>query len=114
VNDSQTEGIVLIGEIGGSVQEDAAAFIRESGIQKPVVSFIAGLTQPPGRCMGYAEAVISGEKGTATDKIEALRAAGVTVCGSPVQKGATMLSLPRMSHDYHKLSFVGVEKLIHF
>jgi len=90
--DPETEAIVLIGEIGGSAEEEAASYIRKS-VTKPVVAFIAGSTAPPGRRMGHAGAIISGGQGTASDKKKALRDAGVTVAESPAEIGVTLKEL---------------------
>ena len=90
LDDDETEGIIIIGEIGGSAEEEAAAFYKAAKKKKPIVGFIAGITAPPGRRMGHAGAIISGGKGSAGDKIEAMKSAGFMVADSPAALGTTM------------------------
>jgi succinyl-CoA synthetase alpha subunit len=93
LKDEETRSIIMIGEIGGSGEEDAADFVKRSKIKKPIVGFIAGVTAPPGRRMGHAGAIISGGSGTAQHKMEAMKSAGIIVADSPAALGSTMLKV---------------------
>ena len=92
LNDDQTESILMIGEIGGTAEEEAAEFVKNHKIKKPIVGFIAGVTAPPGRRMGHAGAIISGGKGSAEEKIKIMQDCGITVANSPSDIGKTLLN----------------------
>ena len=93
LKDPETKSILMIGEIGGTAEEEAAEFIKSSKVKKPTVGFVAGITAPPGRRMGHAGAIISGGKGSAKDKIEKMKSCGITISNSPALLGKTLQSV---------------------
>jgi succinyl-CoA synthetase alpha subunit len=108
--DPQTEGIILVGEIGGSDEEAAAAFIRQC-VRKPVVAYIAGVTAPPGKRMGHAGAIVAGGKGTAADKFRALDDAGVRTVKSPAELGSAMSEMLRKHRARRRAAYAATRAL---
>jgi succinyl-CoA synthetase alpha subunit len=92
LNDEETKSILMIGEIGGTAEEEASEFIKNHKVKKPIVGFIAGITAPPGRRMGHAGAIISGGKGSAEEKIQKMQDCGITIAKSPAEIGKTLLN----------------------